>query len=237
MTTKVKAIVLKAIDYKDKDKLLTLFSLEQGKIVCSMRGVKSPNAKLKFAKEPFCFGEFILENTKGNNVVTQVEIIDNFFEVTQDIDKFYEGCAILDVVFKLATEQPDYALFIELIKALKCLCYENVKKYYVFDKFMLKIFKNFGYYFLSKQCSACGYDLSDTRYFNMEVGEFVCNNCKTNLCVKISNACYAGLKYLEMTNYDRLKDLKLGGESEIEVYNLLDKNFEWRFGLRFVQII
>lgn len=237
MTTKVKAIVLKAIDYKEKDKLLTLFTLEQGKLVCSMRGVKAPNAKLKFAKEPFCFGEFVIENTKGNNVVTQVEIIENFFEITKDIDKFYEGCAILDVVLKLSNEQPDHALFIELIKALKCIAYENVRKYYVFDKFLIKIFKNAGYYFLSEKCSSCGYGLEDTRYFNLDIGEFVCANCKNNLCVKVSNPCFVGLRLLEKTDYDNLKNLRLGGEGEIEIYNLLDKNFEWRFGKRFVQIV
>lgn len=237
MTTKVKAIVLKAIDYKEKDKLLTLFTLEQGKLVCSMRGVKAPNAKLKFAKEPFCFGEFVIENTKGNNVVTQVEIIENFFEITKDIDKFYEGCAILDVVLKLSNEQPDHALFIELIKALKCIAYENVRKYYVFDKFLIKIFQNAGYYFLSEKCSSCGYSLEDTRYFNLDIGEFVCANCKNNLCIKVSNPCFVGLRLLEKTEYDNLKNLRLGGEGEIEIYNLLDKNFEWRFGKRFVQIV
>ena len=237
MTTKVKAIVLRAIDYKDKDKLLTLFTLEQGKLTASMRGVKAPKAKLKFAKEPFCFGEYIIENTKGNNVITQVEVIENFFDITKDIDKFYEGCAILDVVSKLSNEEPNHAMFIELIKALKALCYSNIKKYYVFDKFLLKIFENMGYYFLSNKCSSCGYDLSDNRYFNLDVGEFVCEKCKNNLCVKISNACFAGLKFLAQTDYDRLPNLHLGGHAEIEVYNLLDKNFEWRFSKRFVQIV
>ncbi len=237
MTTKVKAVVLKTADYKEKDKLITLFTLEQGKIFCSMRGVKSPTAKLKFAKEPFCFGEFILENTKGNNIVTQVQIIENFFEITKDIDKFYEGCAILDVVNKLSSETPDPQLFIELIKALKCLSFENPRKYYVFDKFMLNIFKNSGYYFLSQKCPVCSYPLDDNRYFNLEVGEFVCTNCKTNLCIKVSNAGYSGLKFLDRTDYSNLKNLKLGGEAEVEIYNLLDKNFEWRFNKRFVQII
>lgn len=237
MTTKVKAVVLKTADYKEKDKLITLFTLEQGKMFCSMRGVKSPNAKLKFAKEPFCFGEFIIENTKGNNIITQVEIIENFFEITKDIDKFYEGCGILDVVNKLSSETPDPQLFIELIKALKCLAFENPRKYYVFDKFLLKIFKNAGYYFLSEKCSACKFPLDDNRYFNLEVGEFICANCKTDLCVKVSNAGFAGLKFLDRTDYVNLKNLKLGGNAEVEIYNLLDKNFEWRFGKRFVQIV
>lgn len=235
MTTKVKAIVLKSIDYKEKDKLITLFTLEEGKKLCSLRGVKAPTAKLKFAKEPFCFGEFIIENTKGNNVITQVEPIDDFFDITKDIDKFYEGCAILDVVNKLSTESQDSDLFIELIKALKCLCYENPQKYYVFDKFLLKIFKNFGYYFLSDKCSSCFYPLDDARYFNLDVGEFVCSNCKNDICIKVSNSAFAGLRLLDQTDYDKLKNLHLGGGAEFEIYNLFDKNFNFRFNGKLVK--
>lgn len=237
MTTKVKAIVLKSIDYKEKDRLITLFSLENGKMLCSLRGVKSPNAKLKFAKEPFCFGEFVIENTKGKNIITQVEVIDSFFNLTSDIDRYYEGCAILDVVGKISSENQDAALFIELLKALKCLSYENPAKYYVFDKFLIKIFESSGYYFLSQKCSSCKYDLSDARYFNLDVGEFVCSACKNDLCIKVSNAAFAGLRLLAQTDYERLKLLHLGGGAEKEIYSLLDKNFEFRFGKRFCQII
>lgn len=236
MTTKVKAIVLKSIDYKEKDRLVTLFTLENGKMTCVMRGVKGDKAKLKFAKEPFCFGEYIIENTKGNNVVSSVEIIDNFFEITQDLDKFYEGCAILDIVSTLSNEQQDAALFIETLKALKALARENIKKYYVFDKFLIEIFKNAGYYFMSNKCSSCGYMLDESRYFNLDVGEFVCSNCKNDLCIKVSNVAFAGLRLLQQTDYDRLKNLTLAGGAEKEIYDLLDKNYEWRFGKRFISI-
>ena len=60
-TTKVKAIVIKSLSIRDKDKLVCLYSLELGKIYVSMRGVRSEKAKLKSAKEIFCFGEYLLE--------------------------------------------------------------------------------------------------------------------------------------------------------------------------------
>ena len=60
---------------------------------------------------------------------------------------------------------------------------------------------------------------------------------KNAMCIKISNACFSALRILENTEYEKLKNLHLGGNAESEVYNLLDKNFEWRFGKRFVQII
>ena len=57
MEVKTDAVVLKAIDYKDNDKLLTLFSPSLGKITAGIKGVKKPKAKLAFAAQPFCFAE------------------------------------------------------------------------------------------------------------------------------------------------------------------------------------
>ena len=58
--TKVKALVLSEKDSKEKDKLVTLFSLEEGKLFVYFRGVKGDKAKLKAAKELFTFGEFVI---------------------------------------------------------------------------------------------------------------------------------------------------------------------------------
>ena len=50
---KVKGIVIKAIDYNDSDKLVTIFSAELGLLKAKVRGVKKDKAKLAFAVQPF----------------------------------------------------------------------------------------------------------------------------------------------------------------------------------------
>ena len=43
---KTKGIVIKSVDYKDSDKLVTIFSAERGLIKARVRGVKKDKAKL-----------------------------------------------------------------------------------------------------------------------------------------------------------------------------------------------
>ncbi len=234
-TTKVKAIVVSGTKVKDKDKILNLYTLEQGNICVSMRGVRGDKAKLKSAKEIFCFGEFVIEQTKNINIVTAVDIIDNFYDLSKDIEKYYEGCAILDIVDKLFQEA-NAQLFIIVIKALETLCYDKVKKYYVLDKFLLDIFNAMGYQFLSNKCSSCNAVLGN-KYFNLDVGEIVCPACKTASCIKVSEACYSALRILNSTSYDKLFSLKLGGMGEVEAYNLLSQNFQWRTGYKLINMI
>ncbi len=234
-TIKTKAIVLGNINYKEKDKLVDLFTLEEGRLAVSMKSVRDSKAKLKMAKEPFCFGEFIIENTKGNNIVTQVEIIDNFYDLTKDIDKFYEGCAILDLIKSVATDQSDSFIFIELLKALKTICYENVKKYYVFDKFLLKITEIMGYSFVFEKCSSCDATLKIV-YFDLNKGSFVCPNCKTENSFKVGFEAYKSLQLLKDCDYDKLKTLCLVNNTEKEILKILALNLEWRAGLKILKI-
>ena len=60
MDYKTDALVLRASDYGENDKIVTLFSLQYGKISAALKGVKKAGAKLKFAAQPFCFAEYVL---------------------------------------------------------------------------------------------------------------------------------------------------------------------------------
>jgi DNA repair protein RecO (recombination protein O) len=233
-STKVKGVVLGGVNVKEKDKLVYVYTLEKGKISVSMRGVRGDKAKLKSAKEPFSFCEFVLEEGRSGYTVTSAEVIDNFYALTKDLSKFYEGSAILDVVSKVGLS-PNPMLFIELVKALKTICYDNVKKYYVIDKFLMFVFEGMGYGFLSDKCSACGGELT-MRYFNFDVGEIVCPACKSIYSAQISNATYSALRLLKVTAYENLSTLNFGGQAEIQAYNLLSQNYNFRTGYKMIEI-
>ena len=117
----LRGIVLGGTDVKEKDKLIRIFTLEKGIVLATMRGVRGDKAKLKPAKEIFCFAEFIVEEDKNYCIVTSANIIDNFYDISKNIEKYYEACAIIDIVGKVAVE-PNPQLFIDLVKALKVIC-------------------------------------------------------------------------------------------------------------------
>ena len=233
MTLKTKAIVLGGVDIKEKDRLIDLFTLEEGRITVSMKGVRGEKAKLKMAKEPFCFGEFVIEKGKSA-IVTQVEIIDSFYNLTKDLDKYYEGFAILDMV-KQITDQKDPQIFIETLKALKALCYENIKKYYVFNKFLMKITEILGFSFVKDRCGCCD-ALLGIVYFDLNKGCFVCPNCKTENSFKVSKDAFKGLEILHNIDYDKLDSINLALGSEKEMLKLLAINLEWREGIKVLKI-
>ena len=120
MEIKINAIVLKAVDYKDNDRILTLYSLENGKITAGIKGVKKAGAKLKFASEPFCFAEYILNCKNGKYTVIGATYIDTFYELRLNLEKYYTSAIISDFLLNYTeNEMPDTALFSLAINSIK----------------------------------------------------------------------------------------------------------------------
>lgn len=228
MGIKVKAIVIGASDYKEKDKRITLFTLEKGKMYATLRSVKAPKAKLKFAKELFCFGDFFIDTP--SMIVTGVDVENNMFELTKDIDKYYIACAILEVVNTIAlVNEQNAPLFVETLKALGKIAYDDVNEKYVLIKYLLSVFSSMGYSLALSNCSVCGERLSGKRYLNLDFGEIVCLACKAYNSIEVSARAGSAMKLLNSTDYDKLSTLKLSKGSEDEVLNILNINFDRRF--------
>jgi len=57
MDFKTDALLLRACDYGENDKIVTLLTSDRGKLSAGVKGVKKAGAKLRFAAQPFCFAE------------------------------------------------------------------------------------------------------------------------------------------------------------------------------------
>lgn len=226
-----KAIVISKQDSGDKDVIITLFSLEKGVLKAKLKGVKNQNAKMKFAKELFCFGNFMLtESSGGYSVVTNCDCLDTFYEISTDYDAFFEASQIIRIVGKIVqVNQSNPSLFVEVLKALKALAYEKPQKNYVLCKFLIALFFNEGYYFHSERCSNCNNVLVEDRFLCLNTGEILCSFCKDDSCISISYAVNKCIKFLSETDYDRLSTISFAPSNINKTLDILLRNYEFRF--------
>ena len=75
---KVKGIVIKEIQYKDNDKIITLLTDEFGKISCLAKGAKKNNSPLLAACQLFVYSEFVLYKGTSFYHINSAETIDFF---------------------------------------------------------------------------------------------------------------------------------------------------------------
>lgn len=177
MEIKTEAIVLQAIDYKDNDKILTLLSPTLGKITAGIKGVKKPKAKLAFAAQPFCFAEYVLAEKGGRYTVTGAYLHESFFELRTDFNRFYAGCAAVEVCREISVENERYeGLFIALIECLKGLCLAGEDVAETVLSFLLVALRESGYPvdlgYLEEcdgeECSRLCFDFSDGQFASFE---------------------------------------------------------------------
>lgn len=79
MNGNVLAIVLRANDYKDNDKIVTLFSREFGRIDALAKGAKKATGHLSAVVKPFVCGEYNIKISNEKAYITQGIAKESFF--------------------------------------------------------------------------------------------------------------------------------------------------------------
>ncbi len=146
MEVKTEGVVLQTVDYKDNDKILTIFSPSLGRITVGAKGVKKPTAKLAFAAQPFCFAEYILAEKGGRYTMTGAYLHESFFSLRYDIVRFYAACALAETCKTVLYEQEKQErLFIALVEGLKALALAEDDPAEVAVAFLLIALRESGY--------------------------------------------------------------------------------------------
>ncbi len=196
MEIKVNALVIKAIDYKENDKILTLYSLEKGKITCGIKGVKKSGAKLKFASEPFCFAEYILAKKGDRYTVINATYIDSFYNLRTNLEKYYTAEVVLETINALTEQEtPDANIFSLIISTIKHICYGKNEKI-VLAKYLHSFVELNGYGFNYTDCYLCNEEISGRVFFRFSDATFACQECYDETFREIKTETYTALNYV-----------------------------------------
>lgn len=178
------ALVLRSVDYKDNDRILTLFSAEKGKITAGIKGVRRSGARLRFASEPFAFCEYVLSEKGNRATVIGAVLHDGFYPVRENVEKYYCACSVLEVCSAVLPEGvKDGAFFLATLNAVKEIAYQDEKLALV--KFLLSAIAFSGFMPEITTCGVCGGQLvfGKRAYFDLSTGKFSCEDCAVGVRV------------------------------------------------------
>jgi DNA repair protein RecO (recombination protein O) len=114
-----KGIIIRTVDYKEKDKLLSIATFEKGLICVNAKGVRAPNAKLKSYANVLTFGEFTLTEGKAGYLLSGVDCQENFFNCWTDTIKYSASMLCVELLEKISKQQEE--IVYELVTLLKVL--------------------------------------------------------------------------------------------------------------------
>ncbi len=229
MEIKVNALMLRAADYNENDKILTLLTAENGKITAGAKGVKKAGARLKFAAQPFCFAEYILSKKGDRYTVINASETESFYDLRTDINKFYAASAAVEAASALTYEGDESAeIFYALVKTLSEMCTEGEAQPLI--RFLTLALRKSGYGVAAENCAVCGNALlgHDKLRFDMDAGAFTCYDCGGG--IGASRVTYNLLRKLDNKSYE--EDF-ITADGEKRALRLLREYFSYKLNIAF----
>ena len=78
------ALVLRHVNYRDNDRMVTLFSPSRGRIDAVIRNCRKPKSHNLNAGELFALGDYMLYESGGHVTVTSVHLIETFYALREN---------------------------------------------------------------------------------------------------------------------------------------------------------
>ncbi|GEM_PF-6042092 len=201
MTEEIKAegICLRATEFGEGDKIVTLLTDSCGKIAVKVRGVASPKSRLRHAAAPFAFGTYILFRKNGFYSLKSFDYSDPFTSISDDLLRYYLGAAALEIADKLTEESaPVTREMTRLLRFIMALCYDG-GALPAFVDYVLDMLKIAGYGIGEGDFSPS----LDPRFFvfDLEEGCLRSRDKKPPYCLRLSSsACLLLSRFLEGEN-------------------------------------
>ncbi len=175
------AIVLHNADYKDYDRMVTLFSPVHGRIDAIARGCRRPKSALMGVTDMFCAGEYTITEAADRRSITQCQLKESFYNIRFDYDKLTHACYCLSLAdTAVLPDQPADALFYLLLETLTFLADSDLPNELMTSAFEMRFMHVNGFTPQMKYCVSCGAPVEGDCRFDEEKGGVICSMCKSS---------------------------------------------------------
>lgn len=229
---KTEGLVIRSQSYREADKLLTLFTLEGGKIPAVARGACKTKSKLAASVELFTRGDYLLYMGKTLATVTQAEIKTSFHSFRYDLVKYAYGQYFCELAGRVMEErEPNREVYALLLAVFGSLTKE-IDVEILARSFELKLLRILGYMPHLNGCLACSKQNGSYRLSYKE-GGVLCSSCsiRDSTALKISMGNLSLLKKLLNADFTKLKVLKVGSAQKKEIMAINKKFLQYNLRL------
>jgi len=222
---KAEAIVLKKTRLKEADRILTLYTLEHGKIQAVARSVSKSQSRLAGHLEILTHTAVNLSYGRGKlPIITGSQTIDAFLPVRNSLELTSYGLYFSELVSQFTEEEePHPAVFKLLIESLASLGDEPMSELLA-RFFELKLLYELGFKPELRKCSACEGALEpDKLALAPASGGVVCPLCSARFGVSmpVSVNCLKALRFIQENDYLSATHLKISSAISREASSLL----------------
>ena len=174
------AIVLRHVNYRDNDRMVTLLSPSRGRIDAIIRNCRKPKSHNLNSGELFALGDYMIHEAGGHMTVTSVRLIETFYPLRNDFSRLACGTWLLSLAEAVAEpEQEQRELFMLLLHTLSRLAFSDQPWKPLLSGFLLHFSACQGFKPRLNHCVLCGKRMEEPPFFfDAEEGGLCCRDCR-----------------------------------------------------------
>ena len=235
--TVVKGIVLRSVDTKESDKILTVLT-DAGKIPVTAKGARGRKSRVTACTQLLAYSELTLNESRGWQYLGEGATIELFDGVRRDIELLSLASYFAELTEAVAMEEGEYGGILSLLlNALYALGKLKKPQRLVKAAFELKLMALSGFEPLADGCAYCGRPEPESPALDVRNGVVCCQRCGrggNGLTMPLTGGALAAMQRVLYGDPKRLysftlaeADLKrLGDASEAYVHTTLERGFK-----------
>ncbi len=222
---KTEGVILRVMNYLETSKLVTCYTLNQGKVSLLAKGARRAKSRLGGALDLMQHVSIVYytKETRELQTLSQAEIIHSFQHLHTDLHRLSLGLAILEFINKAETEKmANPKLFRKLIASLSSLEIA-VQPELIFYQFIWHWLANSGFRPKLRHCLSCGRPLGGEKVsFSIKEGGYYCCHCRSKIenGLEISEKCVKLLLYFYDKSAVKIAEIKIPARLHSETHQL-----------------
>ncbi len=184
------AINLKSYSLNDADKIIVMYSKDNGLIKGVAKGIKKPKSRLGARMDLLVANSLQLLKGRNMDTIIQAQTVNNFRKTREDMDKLMLSSYVSELIvnFGEGSEAASKEIYELLYKALNKIADSKDKKDALIAviKFQLKLLLIMGFCVELDTCLCCREQILDEdMYFSSTMGGVICKDCNETLGIKL----------------------------------------------------
>ncbi len=233
----VRGIVLRAVDTKESDKILTVLTAG-GKLPVVAKGARSRKSRVTACTQLLAYSELTLSESRGWQYLSEGSTLELFEGVRRDIGLLSLASYLAELTEAAALEEVESGAVLSLLlNALYALGQLEKPPALVKAAFELKLMSLIGFEPLADACAFCGAPEPEGAVLDVREGVICCARCgrgERGLALPLSPGALATLRRVLYGEAKRLysfslsePELKqLGDAAEAYVHAMLERSFK-----------
>lgn len=211
-TYQTEAVIIKKTKLGEADRILTLYTLDMGKIQGVAKGIRRPRSKLAGHLELLTYSQVTFARGRSLDTIIGSQTIESFLPLKSDLNLIAYTLYLTELVNQFTAEHiENQALFRLLIETMhrldKASNIEILLRY-----FELHLLDTSGYRPQLQECVMCRQPLQPvTNLFSSSAGGMLCPDCRRNqeVVLSVSVDGLKVLRWLQDGDFDAAMRLKI----------------------------